>query len=268
MSQILLSKNKGVIYYFSGTGNSLFIAKEYNRLFIERKIVTEMIDILDLDVVSSQSKYDFIVIVFPVYAWMPPKQVTDFINRLPQVLDKKAYVFATCAHASGGSLKYIQKRLSKKGYAVNYSQEYIMPQNMFLKKQNMNDAKKIINNAKIKVEEDFNQICLGVNNYKKSNIFINILSIIASYFFNRFFISKKSNWIVDYSKCVFCGQCQELCPTNNIIVKKKKQKVVYLNKCVFCARCYNFCPKQAIYYKHTKDEPPLQYNYFKDYFIK
>lgn len=266
MSKIITSKDKGIIYYFSGTGNSLFVAKEYQKLFLEKKIITELSDIVDIDVVSSQSKYDFIIISFPVYAWMPPKIVVDFVKRLPVVEHKPVYIFSTCRHSSGYSLDYLKKIFIKKGYEVNYTQEYIMPQNIFLKKQE--NAEQVIKKAVKKIKDDFTKLCLGEHNYHKSFFLKTILSLIVSYFFNRFIFSKKSNWIIDYSKCIFCGECQELCPTKNILVKKKKQKVVFSDNCLFCTRCYNFCPQKAINFKKTKDEAVLQYNYFKKDFLK
>jgi ferredoxin len=266
MSKIITTKEKGIIYYFSGTGNSLFIAKEYQKRFVDKKIIVELSDISEIDVVSSQSKYDFIVVCFPVYAAMPPKIVTDFVRKFPVVKHKSVYIFATCGQASGASLSYLQHIFEKKGYLVNFTQEYIMPQNLFAKKNK--DVKKTIKEAEEKIKINFSEICLGESKYIKSNKIKIFLYKIVSWVFQKFVSSKKGNWIVDYSKCNFCGLCQELCPTKNITLKKKKQKIVFSNNCVFCTRCFNFCPQNAIQFKKIKDEKPTQYNYFKKYFIR
>jgi NAD-dependent dihydropyrimidine dehydrogenase PreA subunit len=267
MSKIITSNNKGIIYYFSGTGNSLFVANKYAELFSNKNIEIQTKDILDLKTISSQSKYDFVGVVFPVYAWLPPQKVIDFVNRLPSVSNKKAIIFCTCYQNSGGSLKYLQKKLTLKNYDVCYTQEYIMPQNFFSKKQNLENIKKTINNTENKIKEDFSNLLLGKKRFVKKSFLVCFLSLITSFVFFRFFLSNKKQWTVDYNKCTFCGLCEQICPTNNIVVKKKKKKVNYSNKCLFCTRCYNFCPVNAI--KHTKiKEQSIQYKHFKKYFIK
>ena len=58
----------GAIYYFSGTGNTAFVAGEFPRELQKANVSVDLFKIEDIDVVSSQSKYDFLMIGFPVYA--------------------------------------------------------------------------------------------------------------------------------------------------------------------------------------------------------
>jgi len=258
------SDTKGVIYYFSGTGNSLFVSKEYESLFEEKNITVDLVDIVDIDVVKSQAKYDFLIIAFPVYAWMPPRNVTDFVKKLPNVQKKKTYILATYRHFSGGSLKYLSNLFLKKGYDVCGLFEYLMPQNFFVKKQEKQQIEDLIQKTKAKIKKDFQKIESEEKHFKKTSFFVYVMSKIVSFFFNIFIISKK-NYIVDHNKCTFCGLCEQVCPTKNIIVKKKKRNVIFLDHCLFCTRCYNLCPTKAINFKKSKANY-VRYDYFKKYY--
>jgi len=50
---------------------------------------------------------------------------------------------------------------------------------------------------------------------------------------------------VDEQKCIGCGTCQIVCPTEAIKVIKKKA-VVDEEKCVSCPNCSDNCPERAI----------------------
>ena len=62
---------------------------------------------------------------------------------------------------------------------------------------------------------------------------------------------------IDYTKCIGCGQCDEICPQRAIKYHKVKKA-----KCIGCGRCLKICPKGAIsYISEPKDLsevlPPL-----------
>ena len=47
-------------------------------------------------------------------------------------------------------------------------------------------------------------------------------------------------------KCVKCGRCYEVCPTNAIYWKKKEYAKINKDKCIKCKACINACPFMAI----------------------
>ncbi len=49
---------------------------------------------------------------------------------------------------------------------------------------------------------------------------------------------------VDESKCVRCGACASVCPTNSIEVLDSK--VIVLDTCTNCGTCKKACPVEAI----------------------
>ena len=69
-----------MIFYFTGTGNSGFIAEELSKILKD-----EIISIADLMKKSENLSFtlkdkESIGFVFPVYAWGPPRMVEDFIG--------------------------------------------------------------------------------------------------------------------------------------------------------------------------------------------
>jgi len=52
---------------------------------------------------------------------------------------------------------------------------------------------------------------------------------------------------VDEEKCITCGQCKDVCPTDpNVFEIEDKAKVVHPNACIECGACVDTCPTDAI----------------------
>jgi len=61
---------------------------------------------------------------------------------------------------------------------------------------------------------------------------------------------------VDLEKCIYCGMCEEMCPTDAINIEKNKisSDKPYLatntkideSKCIYCGICRRICPEDAI----------------------
>ncbi len=57
-------------------------------------------------------------------------------------------------------------------------------------------------------------------------------------------------------KCICCGACVQVCPTDarEIIVDQEKgvrRNIHHADRCIYCAQCVLFCPTEAIY--HTPE---------------
>ena len=99
------------IYYFSGTGNSLFVARELQKRIPDSKLIP-IISLLHKDVIQTAGKS--IGIVFPVHAITIPIAVRKFLRKTD--LRSAEYIFAVATR--GGSIfrgfKLIDKLLKKK----------------------------------------------------------------------------------------------------------------------------------------------------------
>lgn len=53
----------------------------------------------------------------------------------------------------------------------------------------------------------------------------------------------------EIDKCIGCGQCERVCPTQAIEVvgEPPKRKIVhYVSRCCFCAQCVDVCPVKCL----------------------
>ncbi len=50
----------------------------------------------------------------------------------------------------------------------------------------------------------------------------------------------------DDEKCVHCGACTSICPTEALRFNGEKKVVVEAEKCVHCGACIKVCPTQAL----------------------
>jgi len=102
---------KTVIYYFSGTGNSLKVAKDIAVKLKDTEIIQICKDNMDVDsIILNKSG-----IVFPVYFSGMPLIVKDFIEKIK--IKSGAYIFTivTFARASDASINQLEKILNSKG---------------------------------------------------------------------------------------------------------------------------------------------------------
>jgi flavodoxin len=114
------------LFYFSGTGNTLAVAKDLGRELGDTDVTLCPIPKADPKIPDST---DAVGIIFPVYGWGMPAIVRDFVDRLENI--KGRYVFAVCTY--GGtlfdSLKPTQQRLAKKGVELSAGFGLRMPVN-------------------------------------------------------------------------------------------------------------------------------------------
>ena len=56
--------------------------------------------------------------------------------------------------------------------------------------------------------------------------------------------------VIDWEKCIACGNCARDCPTFAIKLDPKTHKIkeIELGKCIFCGRCKEVCPVKIIQY--------------------
>ena len=102
---------KTSIYYFSGTGNSLAVARSIANELGE----TDVIPIPkamhgDPDLAAPR-----LGLVFPVYVWGLPRTVADFVKQLKPHNGQYVFAVTTCGGTPGGTLLQLQRLLRKNG---------------------------------------------------------------------------------------------------------------------------------------------------------
>ncbi len=246
---------KTKLFYFTGTGNSLLVAKE---------IANELgdVELISIPAVINRNintDSPIIGIVFPVYIWGMPKMVVDFVNKINITKDQYVFAVTTCAGQPGETLIQLKRILQKSGadlhagFAVKEAPNTIQKDNIFIKialliektskitksgKERLLEIVDIIENKKIHEPETSSTLLNKFGNimYKGSISQIN----------------KMGKFWTD-EKCNLCLNCQRICPSNNIEIKDDKPH--WNLKCEFCQACIQWCPNEAI---HIENEVPAK----------
>ena len=250
----LLSKGiRIMILYFSGTGNSEYVAKKIaditgDTLFSITDAVKKN---FDGDVTSSHS----LVFVTPTYAWRLPRVVEKWIEKINFTGCSKVYFVMTCGDGIGNAAAYLQKLCKKKGFTYMGCAGVMMPENYvaMFPVPCEDEALSIVRRAdpviertaeKIKTEEELPQM--------KVSLAGKIESGIVNELFYKFCVKSKAFYTKD--TCVGCGRCQDICPMNNIIMENGKPK--WKNACTHCMACICGCPQKAVEYgKQSQGKP-------------
>ncbi len=246
--------SKAEIYYFSGTGNSLYAAKELQRNIPE----CELIPILGaLRNSTFESKAEIAGFVLPNYVRTIPGPVRKFLKKIN--LKTASYVFAVVT--AGGSpstvCKDINKIISGKGKQLNAYFELEMPNNslIFHGEDTPEEIKRLVTGAGKKLGSIQKTILnRGKNidqssesNSIKEKILFSILGKLVVPLFGEKMISFYSD-----SNCSSCGICEKVCLSGKIAIKDRKPEWQKNVKCMYCFACINFCPVQSIQIKKSK----------------
>ncbi|OPL07777.1 MAG: hypothetical protein AVO33_03865 [delta proteobacterium ML8_F1] len=111
------------VYYFSGTGNSFYVAKRISEYL--NAGMAPIVLISDEDTVTA----DTIAFVFPIYDSKPPKVVTDKLRHLKHLKADKVVGIATYGVALASSLKHFENTVSHLGSELTHGYGIKMPHN-------------------------------------------------------------------------------------------------------------------------------------------
>ena len=118
-----------MIFYFSGTGNTKWLASRLANATGERLVSISQAIITgeyDYQLVDDER----IGICFPVHGWRPPFIVRDFVKRLNLggYQDQFCYAFATCGDDVGLAFDYLREDLMSIGVTLDSVYSVIMPE--------------------------------------------------------------------------------------------------------------------------------------------
>ena len=232
------------IYYFSGTGNSLKVAKD----LVLRLEDVRLVRINKDNLVNTQEiQGGSLGIIFPVYYYGLPHMVKSFIKNLKANPDTYIFAIATCGGSVGAAMDQLKSLLSEKDLRLSAGYRVVMPDNFQIlygppsekKQKNYFKNQETAMHEIADVIAKKQQIKFHEKGKYLTKIFGNILS--------KTFAPKekdRSFWADD--RCNGCKSCVKLCPANNI--EMKENKPIWLHQCELCLGCMQWCPKISIQY--------------------
>ncbi len=235
---------KTVIYYFTGTGNSLAAAKKIAEALGDCGLVP--IASLANDTCAVVPDADRVGIVCPVYDAGVPRIVAEFAGRLD--LSRSAYTFAVITFGGIGvsALHQLNGILKKqRGVFLDAAFAVKMPGNFppVGRPPEAEKKEKILQEADLRLAEIADTIDKGLavppGFSPVSGVFHWLL---YSPFYKNVHAGDKAFTVSD--ACTSCGTCAKVCPTGNI--RMDDGKPVWLHRCELCCACLHFCPAEAI----------------------
>ncbi|MCX8130872.1 MAG: EFR1 family ferrodoxin [Clostridia bacterium] len=234
------------ILYFSGTGNSLQVAKDIGNSI-------GGFDLLKITVLENEEKIvvktGVLGIVFPVYYARLPLVVEKTIKKLE--LSKGVYVFAVATYGGAPAtvLKKLERILGINGISLNAGFLVHMPKNHVfeyntkpVKAENwiFKREKEKIKKISDMVREKRNSKC-EISRLIIDTIVDKAFTAITDKIMDTINIRDTKFWVNE--NCNGCRLCEKICSVKNI---EFKTEPIWRHNCERCTACIQFCPKEAI----------------------
>ena len=245
-----------MVLYFSGTGNSTFVATTLaNFLGMKSLFIPE---INNGGEIQGEER---IVIVFPVYSWGVPPLIAKFITDLGKDFWEN-HVSAgypvdcvmTCGDEVALAPEMISKVFHKMGIILNSIWSVTMPNNYVLLPGFDVDSKELENSKLQSCESRILEIAQSLQRQEKR---IDVVRGSVPWLKTKLMFPLFKKWGIFPKKwhfttsCISCGKCAKICPLLN--VRMQEGHPVWGKTCCSCLGCYHVCPVHAVEYgKETR----------------
>jgi NAD-dependent dihydropyrimidine dehydrogenase PreA subunit len=227
--------------YFSGTGNTEYLAREFSaRMDGECLSVEEGADFDGLI-----KGHDTVCFCYPIYGSRPPFIMREFVLRHLEALEgKKLIILVTQMMFSGDGARAFADLLPDGHAEIIYAEHFNMPNNVcnfivcgltVFREPSEKKLRKIFSRVETKVEKACRDIKAGIVIKRGFNGFSRALGKVQGIPWIGSMEPKARRSVkIDDKLCTKCGLCTKICPMKN------------QNNCTVCYRCVNRCPQRAI----------------------
>ena len=246
-----------MILYFSGTGNSKYVAKRIaDALGDETVNLNDRIKDSDTSPVETGER---LIVVTPTYAWRIPRVVRDWLLKTELRGARLAWFVMTCGSEIGNADRYNRELCTEKAISCMGTTQIVMPENyiaMFSAPQ-ADEAREIV----AKAEPNIDCVIASIQSNHpfaptRNNLYDRFMSGPVNPIFYKFCVKADAFTVSD--TCIGCGQCAKRCPMNNVTLKDGKP--VWGKNCTHCMACICYCPKEAIEYgKKSVGQPRYRF---------
>lgn len=240
-------------FYFSGTGNSKWVAYKFqdslilkgieNNVFSIEKEINKLPDLIETTT--------GVAFIFPVYGMNIPENMKRFMRKLNKTKISKVkktpvFIITTFGYVDGCGPYEVMRQLDSTSFQLRGYTGLKMANNIctpasYNEPLTEEVFKKRLAIATAKIQK----LVTKISNGKRKNDF-------GMYFFVGPFRKKMAKMVgkgfnklsIDAETCTKCMLSVNNCPVRAIVLKDGK--LVITSKCVACMRCYNNCPSFSV----------------------
>jgi ferredoxin len=265
-------------YYFSGTGNSLAIARDLGAR--TGGTLTSIPSLMDCECVKVDA--DVVGIVFPVQHGAPPLVIERFIRKLTGLEGRYLVGICTYGDSPGLAIEHFGKALAARGgdlaagFAVHMPYNYITPSfvlrgfldSFVLREIAAQKQQALLADSKDRLEQIAAFVgarrsgtfeagksrmtrvtkWLGLEERLGKRIWLKVAGVAEpselSFLESRQLMDRGFHWD---EKCNGCGICSRVCPTRDI--EMIDARPVWQQCCEQCFACLQWCPREAIQFR-------------------
>ena len=219
------------IYYFSGTGNSLYVAKELQKLIPEADLIP-IAGVLKSD--NIKTKGDNVGFVFPCHGLTIPIPVREFLKKVNVKSSDYFFAIATRGGTIFRGFPIIDKFLNKQGKSLNATfvinmsmndpklKSFTVPTKEELKDIETNVQQKLeVIKKTIIHQENYQDDVSGVT-FSRFALFNYIPERLIPFLVHRVAGKLLKNYFYSDSKCTGCGICEKVCPSQKITMEDNR----------------------------------------------
>lgn len=237
-----------MLFYFTGTGNSLYAAKSIES---ELYSIPQVMHCARLEFTA-----ETIGVVCPIYGHEVPPMVREFLQKGKFHTDY-FYMVLTYGNRHGGAVELARKLCEDCGIQPAYLNVLLMADN-WLPGFDMDEQKKLDKG----VEEHLKQIAGDIAARKRWISPVTDADRAAHREFlagiSRMPADAWQHLILVTDRCVGCGICQMVCPSASIRVTDGKAMHIP-GHCQTCLSCVHNCPEKAIGLNMPEKNPDARY---------
>ena len=243
-----------MIFYFSGTGNSLWAARQLGEALGEEPVAVadELGRHPGRDCEYEIGEDGRLILVFPVHSWGPAVLMLRFVERLTLhgYSHQPVYAVCTCGDTCGETDRILGKALARRGLRLTACWSVRMPNNYILMKGFGVDCDEV---RETKLHTAPKEIAAVADDIRGIRPYANYVvgtwpgfkSGVINPLFRRFLAGPGSRTEFHVSDaCIGCGLCALNCPTGTVTMRDGHP--VWGRGCVQCTACINRCPVRAI----------------------